>query len=52
LQTLHLPAFLRDAPLDDERETAEERAAVADGAEDIAAERTFPHEDIRREFKE
>jgi predicted transcriptional regulator len=50
LQTLSLPPFLRDAPLDDEPETDEERAAAAEGEADFAAGRTVSHEEIRREF--
>jgi predicted transcriptional regulator len=52
LQTLRLPAFLRDAPLDDEPETEEERAAVAEAEADFAAGRVVSHEAIRREFGE
>jgi hypothetical protein len=51
LQTLSLPAFLRDAPLDDEPETAEERAAVAEAEADFAAGRDVAHEEVRREFE-
>lgn len=45
-----LPAFLRDAPLDDEPETNEERAAVAEGYADFAAGRVVSGEELRREF--
>ncbi len=38
------------APLDDEPETEEERAAVAEAEADLAAGRVVRHEDIRREF--
>ncbi len=50
LRTLSLPAFLRDAPIDDESETEEERAAVAKAREDLAAGRVVSDEQIRREF--
>jgi hypothetical protein len=52
LQTLNLPAFLRDAPLDDEPQTETERAAVAEADTDLAAGRVVSHEEIRREFGE
>jgi predicted transcriptional regulator len=52
LQTLSLPTFLRDAPLDDEPETEAERAAVAEAEADLAAGRIVSHEEIRREFGE
>jgi hypothetical protein len=52
LQTLSLPPVLRDAPLDDEPETAEERAAVAEAEADLRAGRVVPHEAIQREFGE
>lgn len=44
-----LLAALR-APLDDEPETAEERAAVAEANEDIRAGRVVSHEELRREL--
>jgi hypothetical protein len=50
LRSLSLPAFLRDAPVDDEPETEEERAAVAEARKDLAAGRVAKHEQIRREF--
>jgi hypothetical protein len=36
------------APLDDEPETDEERAAVAEAREDVAAGRLISHEEVRR----
>ena len=45
-----LPAFLRDAPFDDEPETDEERAAVAEAREEFRLGRVVSHDDIRREF--
>ena len=50
LQTLAMPAFLRDAPLDDEPESDEERAAVAEAEADFAAGRIVSHSEVRREF--
>lgn len=38
------------APLDDEEETEEERAAVEEGKEDIRQGRVVSHEEIKREF--
>lgn len=42
--------MLRQAPLDDETEDDEERAAVAEGRADIAAGRVVSHEEIGQEF--
>ena len=50
LRALSLPASLRDALIDDEPETEEERTAVAVAREDLAAGRVASHEQIRREF--
>ena len=41
---------LATAPLDDEPETPEEAAAVAEAYEDIAAGRVYSLEEIKREF--
>ena len=41
---------LMDAAIDDEAESAEERAAVAEALEDLAHGRTRPWEDVRREL--
>ena len=41
---------LMEAPMDDEPETAEEKAAVAEAYEDLAAGRVVTFEDIKREF--
>jgi len=41
---------LMEAPEDDEPETEEERAAVAEAYEDIAAGRVVTMEEIRHEF--
>ena len=50
LHTLGLPAVLRNAPLDDEPETDEERQLVEEARQDLAAGRVVSHEEIRREF--
>ena len=50
LQDLRLPRFLREAPIDDEPETDQERAAVAEAEADVAAGRMVAHDAIRREF--
>ena len=41
---------LMQAPLDDEPETEEERAAVAEAYEDLAAGRVVNFEEVKREF--
>lgn len=41
---------LREAPLDDEPETEEERAAIAEAIEDERAGRLIPHEEVRRRW--
>ncbi len=41
---------LLNAPLDDEPETEEERIAVQEAKEDLAAGRVVSSEDVRREF--
>jgi len=45
-----LPRFLAAAPWDDEPETEEERAAVAEAYEDLRNGDTVPMEEIKREF--
>jgi hypothetical protein len=50
LQDLRLPRVLREAPIDDEPETDEERQLVQEAREDLAAGRAVSHADIRREF--
>jgi hypothetical protein len=50
LQDLQLPRVLRDAPIDDEPETDEERQLVQEAREDLAAGRVVSHAEIRREF--
>ena len=50
IQTLSLPAFLRDAPIDDEPETDVERAAVAEAEAAIAAGEVIRDEDLEREL--
>lgn len=41
---------LEDAPLDDETETPEERAAVAEARGDVAAGRVISHQEARRRW--
>jgi hypothetical protein len=41
---------LREAPLDDEPETDEERAAIAEAIEDERAVRLVPHDEVRRRW--
>jgi hypothetical protein len=41
---------LEDAPFDDEAETPEERAAVAEARGDVAAGRVVSHEEARRRW--
>jgi hypothetical protein len=50
LQDLRLPRVLREAPIDDEPETDEERRLVQEANEDLAAGRAVSQADIRREF--
>jgi len=50
LQDLRLPRVLRDAPIDDEPETDEERQLVEEACQDLAAGRMASYEEIRREF--
>ena len=41
---------LETAPFDDEPETAEEQAAVAEALEDLREGRTIAHEDVKRRW--
>ena len=50
LRTLSLPAFLRDAPVDDEPETDEERAAVAEAHVALKRGDVVREEDLEREL--
>jgi hypothetical protein len=43
-----LPSFLAEAPIDDEPETPEEAAAVAEAWEDVSAGRLVSHEEAQR----
>ena len=49
-KSVRLPRLLRDAPIDDEPETDEERQLVEEARQDLAAGRVVSHEEIRREF--
>lgn len=51
LHTLGLPAVLRNAPIDDEPETEEERAAVAEAEAAIARGDVVRDEDLERELR-
>ena len=51
LQDLRLPRVLRDAPIDDEPETDEERAAVAEAEAAIARGDVVRDEDLDRELR-
>lgn len=46
-----LPAFLRDAPEDDEPVTEEDIEALAEAYEDSRAGRMVSHEEIERELR-
>jgi predicted transcriptional regulator len=41
---------LENAPFDDEPETEEERAAVAEAWEDVRAGRLIPHEEVAKRW--
>jgi hypothetical protein len=45
-----LPAFLRDAPWDDEPLTEEELKAIREAREDVRAGRVISNEELRREL--
>lgn len=45
-----VPLALRDIPFDDEPETEEERAAVAEARRDIEGGRVIPHDEVMRRF--
>jgi hypothetical protein len=51
LQDLRLPRVLREAPIDDEPETEEERAAVAEAEAAIARGDVIRDEDLERELR-
>jgi len=51
LHTLGLPAVLRNAPIDDETETEDERAAVAEAEAAIARGDVIRDEDLERELR-
>ncbi len=52
LQTLKLPAVLRDAPLDDEPETDEERKAVQEARDELARGEAVSAEEAKRRLLE
>jgi predicted transcriptional regulator len=45
-----VPLALRDVPIDDESETEEERAAVAEARRDIDEGRVIPHDEVMRKY--
>jgi predicted transcriptional regulator len=45
-----VPLALRDVPIDDEPETEEERAAVAEALRDLEEGRLIPHEEVMRKY--
>jgi hypothetical protein len=48
LQDLRLPRVLREAPIDDEPETDEERRLVQEARQDLAAGHVLSHAEVRR----
>lgn len=42
---------LADAPLDDEAETVEERAAVLEARRDVAAANVIPHDEVKERWR-
>jgi hypothetical protein len=50
LSSVPVPIGLRDVPIDDEPETEEERAAVAEARRDLAEGRVIPHDEIMRKY--
>jgi hypothetical protein len=50
LQDLRLPRLLREAPIDDEPETDEERAAVAEAREALARGDVVSDAELRRQL--
>ena len=45
-----VPLGLRDIPLDDEPETEDERAAVAEARRDLDEGRVIPHDEVMRKY--
>jgi len=45
-----IPLALRDIPFDDEPETDEERAAVAEARREIEQGKGIPHDEVMRRF--
>jgi hypothetical protein len=46
----HVPLALREVPLDDEPETEEERAAVAEARRDLEEGRVISHDEVMRKY--
>ncbi len=45
-----VPLAFRDIPIDDEPETADERAAVAEARREIEEGRLIPHDEVMRKY--
>jgi hypothetical protein len=45
-----VPPALREIPIDDEPETEEERAAVAEARRDLDEGRVIPHDEVMRKY--
>jgi hypothetical protein len=45
-----IPLALRDIPFDDEPETEEERAAVAEARREIEEGKGIPHDEVMRQY--
>ncbi len=45
-----VPLALRDIPIDDEPETDEERATVAEARRDLEEGRVIPHDEVMRKY--
>lgn len=45
-----VPPALREVPIDDEPETEEERAAVAEARRDLEEGRVIPHDEVMRKY--
>lgn len=45
-----VPLALRDVPIDDEPETEEERAAVAEARREIEEGKGIPHDEVMRKY--
>jgi predicted transcriptional regulator len=48
MSELNPTSHMRDIPFDDEPETEEERAAVAEASRDLEEGRVIPHDEVMR----